>query len=141
MSSSPGLCVDASVVVRFIQKKPSAEVSALWGGWIDARLPLHAPTLIHYEVTNALRQASKAGGLTSGAFRQAIRVACQLPIELYGDEALHLRASELAADHGLPATYDAHYLALAERLDVEFVTADAKLAQAVEGKFRVQLMA
>jgi len=38
----------------------------------------------------------------------------------------------LAEAHGLPATYDAHYLALAERLEAELWTADRRLYAAVQ---------
>jgi len=54
-----------------------------------------------------------------------------LPIELHGDEALHQRALELAARFTLPAAYDAHYLALAERFRAPLWTTDRRLAKAV----------
>lgn len=42
-----------------------------------------------------------------------------------------LRAVELASDLGLPAVYDAHYLALAERMGCELWTADERLWNSV----------
>ena len=44
---------------------------------------------------------------------------------------LHQRAWELARYFGLPAAYDAHYLALAEMADCAFWTADKRLFDAV----------
>jgi predicted nucleic acid-binding protein len=46
---------------------------------------------------------------------------------------LHWRAMDLAERFSLPAVYDAHYLALAERLGGEFWTADRRLVEAVQG--------
>jgi predicted nucleic acid-binding protein len=40
----------------------------------------------------------------------------------------------MACESGLPAIYDAHYLALAHRLNAEFWTADRRLFQAVQGR-------
>lgn len=48
---------------------------------------------------------------------------------------MHDRALILASRSDLPATYDAHYLALAEELDCEFWTADKRLARATNGAF------
>jgi len=44
---------------------------------------------------------------------------------------LHRRALQLAEALSLPAAYDAHYLALAERVGAEFWTTDRRLANKV----------
>ena len=46
-----------------------------------------------------------------------------LPIKLFGDADLHIQAVQLASRYGLLATYDAHYLALADHLEAELWTA------------------
>ncbi|NPA27193.1 MAG: type II toxin-antitoxin system VapC family toxin, partial [Chloroflexi bacterium] len=48
---------------------------------------------------------------------------------------LHLEALALAHELNLPAAYDAHYLALARRMNAEFWTADQRLAKAVARRF------
>jgi predicted nucleic acid-binding protein len=63
---------------------------------------------------------------------EALEAALALDIALYGDADLHRRALELAQRFSLPATHDAHYLALAERLGAEFWTADRRLTRAVQ---------
>lgn len=50
---------------------------------------------------------------------------------MYGDIQLHQQALKIATTYRLPATYDAHYLALAERLNIELWTADRRLFNAV----------
>ena len=54
-----------------------------------------------------------------------------MPISLYTDDDLHDRAMDFAGRFRLPAAYDSHYLALADRLGVEFWTADQKLYNTV----------
>jgi predicted nucleic acid-binding protein len=57
-----------------------------------------------------------------------------LEIDLTKDPAFNVRAMQLANLYGLPALYDAHYLALPEREECEFWTADTRLLTAVKGK-------
>ena len=74
-----------------------------------------------------------AGVISAGTAADGLRRILLLPIELYGDARLHERAFELAVEHSLPAGYDAHYLALAERFRVPLWTCDQGLAKAVRG--------
>ncbi len=90
-----------------------------------------APTLLFYEVANALHRYQRAGHLTAAAVALAVDAALALPIHLHGDAALHREAFALASRLGLPATYDAHYLALAARFGAIFWTADARLVHTV----------
>ena len=132
MHSSP-ICVDASLVVRLLASgAPESPVVQLWREWHASRHPLVAPTLLYYEVSNALRRYAAQGELLPEEAAEALEAALRLGIVLYGDADLHQRALELAARFSLPATYDAHYLALAERLGAEFWTADRRLTQAVQ---------
>jgi predicted nucleic acid-binding protein len=87
--------------------------------------------LVHYEILNALYQYERHGKLSKEIVSEAFEVALGLPIRLYSDTALHLRAIQLARQFALPACYDAHYLALAERLDAELWTCDARLVTKV----------
>jgi predicted nucleic acid-binding protein len=65
----------------------------------------------------------------------ALEAVLGLGIDLRSDGELHSRALAMAGKLGPAAAYDAHhvahYLALAERLGVEFWTADRRLQQAV----------
>ncbi len=47
-------------------------------------------------------------------------------------EEISTHAIEFAHDFDLPATYDAHYLALAQRENCEYWTADTRLWNAVK---------
>jgi predicted nucleic acid-binding protein len=88
---------------------------------------LCAPALLPYEVTNAVHRYERAGYLTAPTVDRALEALQALPIHLVEDPALHREALALARRHALAATYDAHYLALAERLGCELWTADRRL--------------
>jgi predicted nucleic acid-binding protein len=132
MNNSLTVCVDASIVVRFTISLDDAAVKRLWSSWSKQGVRLVAPTLLFYEVTNGLYRQQKVGALGPEFVREALDVALALPVELVGDAVLHRRARVLAAQYNLPAAYDAHYLALAERLEVELWTADARLVNALQ---------
>lgn len=131
MSRSSTLCLDANVVIRNIGPDRTPAVARLWRGWMQESATLHAPTLLRYEVLNAVHRMRLGKRLSTENAGRALTRAFRLPITFHNDDALHLRAFQLATDHGLPATYDAHYLALAERLGADLWTTDGKLVKAV----------
>jgi predicted nucleic acid-binding protein len=128
---SSWLCVDANLVIRLVAEPADATVREQWEQWDADRRQLAAPTLLYYEVTNALYRYQSAGLLSASAVQLALKAALALPIHLYGDSEIHGRAVRLAERLSLPAAYDAHYLALAEWLGGEFWTADRRLFESV----------
>jgi len=129
---SSWLCVDANLVIRLVASPADEAVRRAWEQWIAAGRPVAAPTLLYYEVTNALYRYQKLGWITAPAVSLALRAALALPVRLCGDADLHVRALDIAGRFSLPAAYDAHYLALAEQLDGEFWTADQALVHSVQ---------
>ena len=132
MDNSP-ICVDASLVVRLLASgEPESPAVRLWQEWHASGRPLIASTLLYYEVSNALRRYAAQGELLPEEAAEALEAALGLGIILHGDADLHRRALELAGRFSLSAAYDAHYLALAERLGAAFWTADRRLTQTVQ---------
>lgn len=129
---SSWICIDASLVVRLMVNPPGTDVRPLWERWKAARTPLAAPTLIYFEVANALYRYEKQGLFGPETTDSALEAALSLPVRLYGETTLHHRAVELARRFALPASYDANYLALAERLGTELWTCDRRLANRVQ---------
>lgn len=130
--SNSWLVVDANLVIRLVADPADAQVQTLWDEWMQAGRRLAAPTLLAYEVTSVLHRYARLGYLSANSVRLALDAAFALPIELHGDVDLHWRALELATSLDLPAAYDAHYLALAQRLGAEFWTGDGRLAGRVQ---------
>jgi len=125
------ICVDANLVTRLLLVPDDQPVQQLWQQWQLDKRQLAAPTLLRYEVTNALYRYQKQGLLSEEIVRIGLNAALTLPIQLHGETDLYRRALALAERFALPAAYDAHYLAVAEQLDAELWTADRRLARAV----------
>lgn len=126
------VCVDANLVLRLVADPADEPIQRLWERWDAERRQLAAPTLLYYEVANALYRYRKLGYLRDSSVKLAFGAALALPLELHGEPDLHWRALALAAKFSLPTAHDAHYLALAELLAGEFWTADGRLARAVQ---------
>ncbi len=135
MSKSSAACVDASLIVRLFVDPKEQKPGSLWEQWVQEKREIVAPSLIYYEVANALYQYERHGKLSSDAVVEAFEASTKLPLRLYTDTALSARAMQLARSLGLPACYDAHYLALAERLGIEFWTCDDRLVKKVGSAF------
>ncbi len=132
MSNSSTVCVDASIVLRHTLQTDDDAIQGLWQSWVDDEVRLVAPTLLFYEVTNGLYQQQRNKILSPETIEKALELALDLPINLVNEANLHLRACEIAMQFKLPAAYDAHYLALAEWMDIELWTADMKLVKALK---------
>ena len=127
------ICLDASFIIRYLTTENTESIyQQYWSQWKTNGNVLVAPTLIMYEVANAFHRAKVAGQITSDEAEAFLEQALNLGLTFYGDAQLHREAIKLAEKYNLPATYDAHYLALAERLNSELWTADKRLYQAVK---------
>lgn len=134
-SSTRSYVVDASFVARLLQPG-YPEVVDLWLTWLGSRGQVSAPSLLVYEVTNALYRSVRARQLGPQLLSASLEELAAMKLDLVTDLALSRRAAELAWELDLPATYDAHYLALAERLDSDLWTCDEKLAKRIGGQFQ-----
>jgi predicted nucleic acid-binding protein len=129
------ICIDASIIIRLLVGGEGAEqVSTLWREWKTNDHQLVAPSLMPYEVANVLHQYVRHGALQPAEADEALQIALSLNIQLYRETALHTQAARLARELELPATYDAHYLALAQQIGAVFWTADQRLLQMVAHK-------
>jgi predicted nucleic acid-binding protein len=116
--------VDASVVVHLLidAAAPAQRLAERL-----ASMTLHAPDHVGVEVANALRRLRNQRLLAESEAALALHGFGGLPIQLWPFEALSARAWQLG--HNV-SSYDAAYVALAERLDAPLFTADRRLARA-----------
>jgi predicted nucleic acid-binding protein len=115
-----------------LNEERSDQARALYQAALRAGESIVAPTLLPLEVTNILRQRMRAkDGLSLTEAVRQLGDFLDFRIELHNPAGLHFQALVLADALGLPATYDAHYLALAEHLGCELWTDDLRLMRQV----------
>jgi predicted nucleic acid-binding protein len=94
---------------------------------LRAAKDLAAPDLVDVETVSALRKRWLAGTLTEERFDAAVGDLEDLDLDRYPGLPLLRRVFELRANL---TAYDAAYVALAEALGCELITADGRLAGA-----------
>ena len=122
------IVLDASAAVEWLLLRPghSKVVSRI----ADPDVTLHAPGFVNVEVMSALRGLVLGGGLSPERAAEALGDLADADIQLHDPAPLIDRAWQLR--HNC-SSYDAVYVALAEVLDATLLTADARLARAVDG--------
>jgi predicted nucleic acid-binding protein len=125
------LVVDSSVILASVVPETcSSKAQQLLSDWQNQNIQLAAPILLRYEIVAAVRKfvyRQRISNLEGVRLRDEL---LQKHIEYFLDESLFKRAYDIATQLNRPTAYDAQYLALAERLDCEFWTADEKLFNA-----------
>lgn len=129
--------VDASIVLKWVLQEPDSHIAeALLAEWIDKETIILAPALLVFELTNSLYRKARKGEITFEEVELSLRkiLLTGLELDFSEDPNLSLKAVELAKRFDLPATYDSHYLALAQREGCELWTTDIKLLRALRGQ-------
>jgi predicted nucleic acid-binding protein len=91
---------------------------------VSSNHTLLAPTLWRSETLSAMYEAVRRGELTADAARDRLAHVNRLKIRLLGDAVLRRRAWEVAEELGLPTTYEAEYVALAQLQKCTLVSTD-----------------
>lgn len=127
--------VDSNVALKWVLAEQDSPIAqALFDEWTQSGTLLLAPDLFVYETTKVLFRNTLVAGLSMSDARDGVVHLLTLGIDLIpiSGSDLSLRAMEFAERFHLPATYDPHYLALAEREGCEFWTADERLWNSVK---------
>ena len=126
------VCVDASLVVRFLVPGPfRLETKALFAVWEQAGTRLLAPGLFEYEVVASLRRMVHQKVLLPAEGEVAFAGFERINVSLVHDRSLHTLAWQLAKHFKQSRTYDMTYLAVAQLNDCAFWTADERLYNSV----------
>jgi predicted nucleic acid-binding protein len=123
------MIVDASVILSaFFPDEDQAQAQALVREHVIGRVELAAPTLLHYEVTNAVIQAQRRGRISSEQAGEVLTSFERLGIALKPVSWQQMLPLAIRFDR---TAYDTAYLALAEMTGQPLITADRRLYNAV----------
>ena len=121
--------VDASVAVKwFIEEEYTREALMLRDAYMQGLVDLIAPSLLPYEVINALKYS---GAFGEDELKEIANILESLQITLYNIEGNYSATTvTIAARKGL-TIYDASYVALAIDKQATLYTADEKLLEKI----------
>ena len=129
------LVADASVIAKWYltDEESSTAAVALRTAFVEGRVSIAVPDLMCYEVANAIHVAHQRKRLKEQDAENAIEDLLAWDFVYSGvDEIL---AGAVAAAHRFGcALYDAAYVALAEQLDCDLVTADQRLVNKLQSQ-------
>jgi predicted nucleic acid-binding protein len=118
--------VDTSIAIKWVlSEDDSVTALALLTEWISSNVRMTAPALLAYEASNTLYHNVLRGKITLGTAKEGLTkvILKAVRINSFRDKKFKM-----------PATYDAYFLALAEREECELWTADTRLWKAVQGE-------
>jgi predicted nucleic acid-binding protein len=123
------MIVDASVILQaFFPDETQDQAQAVIRDHVAGHIPLVAPTLILYEMTNAVVQAIRRGRITEEDGEAILTAIEGLGIEI---EPVAWQSMLSLAQRFDRSAYDAAYLALAEARGEPLVTGDRRLYHAL----------
>lgn len=127
------IVVDASVIVDALTQRELDDLRGKLAGET-----LHAPDLIDYEILSAVRGLTLGGHLSEARARDALTDYEDLALRRYPSTAA-LRATAWTLRNNL-TSYDAAYVALADRLGCALWTRDSGLATSARRHIDVELL-
>ena len=123
------MIVDASVVLSaFFPDEDQAQAQALIRDHVIGHVALVAPTLLLYEVTNAVVQAQRQGRISNKQVQEVLTSFEGLRIALRTVTWQEMLPLALQFDR---SAYDAAYLALAKITEQPLITGDRRLYNTV----------
>ena len=134
------LVLDTSVVAKwFLKEKDSNKAKILLDSYIAGDMDFVIPGLLLFELANALWKR-QGDGLNQSKAQQSYSDFLDLEIEQIENTDIILLALELAFNHEITA-YDAVFIALAQALNCDLITADEDLWRKIKNKEpRVKLL-
>ncbi len=126
---------DSGIFIASVLKEDhTSKAQALLKQWHDQKTQIAVPHLFHYEIVASLRKNVYRNRLEAEIAVNVRDRLLSVPVELIMDDSLLKRAYDLATQLNRPTAYDAQYLAVAERLNCDFWTADERLFNAVSSQ-------
>lgn len=132
------LILDASVIIKWFLDEPLSEKALAYRNQhLDGKIKIIAPSLLAFEITNAL--CTKSGVKEKAVFSAIEAFYFTNVYEYPFAEKLAIKSAQLSKKHKVSA-YDAAYVALAQDRNCQFITADEKLYRKVKSFKFVKLL-
>jgi predicted nucleic acid-binding protein len=130
--------IDASCAIKWFTEEADTDVSLrLRDAYYRSKVELYAPDLMAYEVANALRFKPRT---PPKRLAEWIADLFRMQIVLLPPTEDLLRQAAALSQKWETSVYDAVYLALAESMGLQLVTADNRFFDKVQHGGRVQLL-
>lgn len=133
MAGSIKVVVDASVVLNWLlpDEKKSAETNRIFSEFNRKKIRLVAPTVLFYEVMNALKSTGLSHRLKTAEITEGMEVFMALKIKMMTQEKRGKAILATALRLNLTG-YDAAYVQLAKDLQVKLLTLDQGLRRKLD---------
>ena len=132
--------VDANVAAKWVLPAPNEshvnQAVALLEDYVSTKIEILVPDLFWVEVGNLLRNAARRGRCTPDHALNALDHVTAQDFHTVPAHFVVRSAFEIATKYNC-TVYDCLYVALAEALQAEFVTADERLANALPSKYSI----
>lgn len=129
------IVVDSSVVIKWFVTEPlSEQARRVLQEYEAGEVTLFAPDLLAAEIGNIVWKKYRLQGLAKTDAEQIIAAFRDLEITLISSAELLEKAFQIAMAHER-TVYDSLYIALSEREQCVFITADERLVNAVNKTF------
>ncbi len=129
------IVVDSSIVIKWFVTEPlSDDARRVLEGYQSGALTLIAPDLLAAEIGNIVWKKVRTQGLAREDAQQIIVAFRELEIELIPTLSLLEDALKIAMTYER-TVYDSLYIALSEREQCLFITADERLVNSVSKSF------
>jgi predicted nucleic acid-binding protein len=127
--------LDSSTAVKWVLPEvDSDKADHLRDAFIQAIHELLAPEVFHVELAHALTRAERQKRIVQGEAEDLWNEVMSTPPQLVPSFPLMPRAIQISSV-SRASVYDCLYVALAERENCEFVTADTKLVNNLQNQF------
>jgi len=123
------ITIDASVALKwFLDEDYTENARNLLKAFRDGDVSLNAPSILQYEIGNALWTLAVKRNLVEQAFvEEAYHHLLALPIEIIPLDPIDLQEAFSRACEFSITLYDASYLVVAKKTESQFVSADGEL--------------
>lgn len=126
------LVLDTSVIIKWFRQEEKLANYALQvrRAYLNEMASIYIPSLVAYEVANVLRYKNE---LTAAQVEEAVQSLFDMGLEWIEPSAALMRRAVVIARECDITVYDASFIALAEILNGEFITADRQLVLGLSG--------